>query len=106
MNPKRFAFSCHAGVVARMVVGGEQHLVAGLEIDAGGDQVVRLAGVARDDDLFRRDAQELREELARVLAAVAELRAVVLRRILIHVLRQPVHRLEHRAGGGTEVGRR
>ena len=87
-----------------MVVGGEQHFVAGLEVDAGGHEVVRLAGVAGDDDLLRRDAQELGEQLARVLAAVAQLGAVVLRRILIHVLRHPVHRLEHRAGRGTQVG--
>ena len=60
-----------------MVVGRQQHLVAGLEIDAGRDEVVRLARVAGDDDFFRRHAQELGEQLPRVLASVAELRAVV-----------------------------
>ena len=91
------------GVVARVVVGGEQHLVRRLQIDAGRDQVVRLAGVARDHDLLRRHAEELGEQLAGVFAAVAQLGAVLLRRILVHVPGQPVHRLEHGAGRRTEV---
>ena len=53
--------------VAGMVVGKDDHLVAGLEIEATRDHVVGFAGVARDDDLFRRDPQEGGERLAGVL---------------------------------------
>ena len=54
-------------VVARVVVAEDDDLVARLEIEAVRHQVVRLAGVARDDDLFRRHAQKLGERLARRL---------------------------------------
>src|SRR5262249_563074 len=91
------------GVVARMVVRGQQHFVAGLQVDAGGDEVVRLARVPGDDDFLRRDAQEVCEQLARVLAAVAELGTVVLRRILVHFLRRPVQRVQNGGGRRTEV---
>jgi len=50
-----------------------------------------------------RDAQELRQQLPRVLAPVAELRAVVRRGILVHVLGHAVHRLEHRSDEGQRL---
>ena len=52
--------------VARVVVVKDDDLVAGLQIEAARDHVVGLAGVAGDDDLFRRDAQERGERLAKV----------------------------------------
>ena len=92
-------------VVARVVVGGDDHFVAGFQIDAVRHEVVRLARVARDHDLFRRHAQELREQLPRVLAPLAELHAIVERGIAIHVLRRVVQRVEHGRGRGTQVRR-
>ena len=50
-----------------VIVGEDDHFVAGLQVEAVRDQVVRLAGVAGDDDLFGRDAQELGERLAGLL---------------------------------------
>ena len=50
-----------------MVVAEDDDLVAGLEIEAVRHQVVRLAGVARDDDFFRRHPEELGQRLARRL---------------------------------------
>ena len=55
------------GQVARVVVRMDDHLVARLEVETVRHQVVRLAGVARDDDLVGRHAQELGQRLARVL---------------------------------------
>ena len=54
-------------VVAGVVVAEDDDLVASLEVQAVRHEVVRFAGVARDDDLFRRDAQKLGERLARAL---------------------------------------
>ena len=44
-----------------MVVGEDDDLVARLQIEAVRDEVVALARVPRDDDLLRRDAEELGE---------------------------------------------
>ena len=66
-EPEALGLLPPGGEVARMVVGMDDDLVAGLEVEAVRDEVVRLAGVAGDDDLVGRDAQELGERLARVL---------------------------------------
>ncbi len=69
--------------VAGMVVLKDDDLVAGLELDAARDHVVGLAGVAGDDDLFRRHAQEGGERLAEILLLAVQPRAVLRRRILV-----------------------
>ncbi len=75
------------GQVARVVVRMDDDLVAGLEVETVRDQVVRLAGVAGDDDLVGRHAQELGQRRARVLLLRIEPGAVVRRRVAIDALR-------------------
>ena len=75
------------GQVARVVVLVQQHLVAGLEVQAVRHHVVRLAGVARDDDLVGRHAQELGQRLARRFLLGHQPGAVVRRRIAVDALR-------------------
>ncbi len=93
--PLRFLLP--GGVIARVVVRRQQDFVAFLQVDAGRHEVVRFAGIARDHHLLRRHAEEVGEQLARVLAALTELLAVLERRVLIHVARHLVERIEHRA---------
>jgi hypothetical protein len=60
-----------------MVVAEEQDLVAGFEIEAARDSVVRFAGVAGDDDLFRCHAQKRGDRAPRGFAAVVRLLPVL-----------------------------
>jgi len=57
-----------------MIVGEDDHLVAGLEIDAARHRIVSPRWVPRDDDLLGRDAQEIRQRFARRFLALGELR--------------------------------
>jgi hypothetical protein len=83
----------------------DDDLVAGLEIEPVRHQVVRLAGVAGDDDLVWRHAQEPGQRRARVLFLRVEPGPVVRRRVAIDALGFALERLEHRPGGGAEVRR-
>ena len=55
VNPNRFAFSIHAWLLLGWLSLKMHHLVARLEVQSVRHEVVRFAGVPRDDDLFRRD---------------------------------------------------
>ena len=65
---------CHAWWLLGWLSSKIEHFVAGLEVEPVRDDVVRLAGVAGDDDLFRRDAQELGERF-RVSSFASDSRA-------------------------------
>ena len=91
--------------VARVVVlEARMHLVAGLEVEAVRHHVVRLAGVAGDDDLFGRDAQERGERLARASPS----RGISRARLLGDGSRSTLSRLARAAlrAPGREAGQR
>ena len=89
--------------VARVIVGMDEDLVAGLQIEAVRDEVVRLTGVAGDDDLVRRRPQELGQGPARLLLLRIQPRPVVGGRIHVHAARLARQRLEHRPGRRAQV---
>ena len=70
-------------MVTRMVVGEDDDLVAGAEVDSARHHVVGLAGIARDDDLLRSYAQAGCEAVAQGLSTFMGLSAVLRRRITI-----------------------
>src|SRR5438093_8852486 len=88
-------------VVARVVVGEDHHFVAGFQVDAVRDRVVRLARVARDDDLLGRDPEEFGQRLTRRFLPCGELPSVLPRRVGVHVLGDVVERLQYRRARWT-----
>jgi hypothetical protein len=92
------------GEVARMVVVPDDHLIARPELEAARDPVVSLAGVARDDDLFGRDAQRLGEKLPCLLALAREARSHGGAGERLVVARVLLERLDDRKRRRAEVG--
>src|SRR5439155_8078208 len=89
--------------VARVVVGKEQHVVVVPELEPARYEVVRLARVAGDDDLLRRDAERRGEQAPRFLASLRELRADGIRRIRVVLTRIPLDGLDDGERRRTEI---
>ena len=51
-------------IVARMVVGEEEHFIAKAQVEPARHEVVPLAGVAGDEDVFRSDPEVLCQQIA------------------------------------------
>jgi hypothetical protein len=85
---------CPRRIVARMVIGKDDDLIACLEIEAARHHVVRLARVSSEHDLFWRHAQKSCDDPSRFFLPGAHLLPVVERRVSIHVFRAAIHRFE------------
>src|SRR5439155_15079868 len=88
-----------------MVMIGDQDFIAGLEVHAFDDDVAAFAGVARDGDLIKGDAQHARDFPAERLAHAFVLIAILERRIrmkIAQVLEMPV---EHQPRSRAHIGR-
>src|SRR5262245_25725010 len=77
-------------VVARMIIGKDDYFVARLQVEPARDDVVSLAGVARENNLLRFHPEEFGRFLPRVFLAHAHLHAVVEGWIAVHVFRASV----------------
>src|SRR4029434_10755986 len=80
------------GVVARVVIGKDDDLVASFEIETARNHVVALARISSEDNLLWRDAQKSRDQPSRFLLPGAHLLPVIERRVAIHVFRTPIDR--------------
>ncbi len=92
-------------IVARMVVGEYEDLVAGPQVESARDPVVRLARVAGDEDLVRADAQVRRQELPGSLLPPPDLAAVAGDGLPVQALGELPHGIEDEGRGGAEVRR-
>jgi len=89
--------------VARVSCREEDHLVTRPEVEAARDEVVRLARVAREDDLLGRDTQGTRRRACAPTPCLRRASPVGERRIAIHVLRGRNHGLDDRDREGHRL---
>ncbi len=92
-------------VVAGMVVAHDHDFVALAQLQAGRHPVVGLAGVARDEDLLRRDPEELGQAVAGGLLHAVHLAAEAGHRLAVHALGVVVDRPQGARGRRAQVGR-
>ena len=87
-----------------MVVGPDDHFVAGLEVETARHGVIAFGRVARDDDFLRRHTKRRRQEPPCFLAPLRQPRARCRGRIGLVFPRVSFECLDDGQRGGTQVG--
>ena len=92
-------------VVRRVVMAGDEDLVARFQVEAAHHQIGAFAGIAGERDFVRRDTQQMGNFAAQPILERDILFTILKGRIGVEVAEEVLVTVEHEARSGADIGR-